>query len=146
MHCYLCYWYVCSSLKSVLGYKFLVLDAWHPDTVSLREQECEYPNLFFESKRCPRAKKLGKHWFRLFVHLMAFMFWFYTWPTLCKLESLCNPIVRRFSLMFYASLLARFRLIFLYYLLLILHLLRYFTDIRISCWHQSWKEEKRPTR
>ena len=48
-------------LKSVLRYKFLILDIHHPDTRWLREQGCENPWLFSETKRGPRAKKLGKH-------------------------------------------------------------------------------------
>jgi hypothetical protein len=45
-----------SYLKSVLGYKFLILGTYHPDT--LREQGCEEPWLFVEAKRGPRAKKV----------------------------------------------------------------------------------------
>jgi len=33
-----------------MRYKFLVLDAYHPDTQNLREQGCEDPWLFFEDK------------------------------------------------------------------------------------------------
>jgi len=46
---------------SVLLYKFVILDTYHQDTLYLREQGCEDPWLFFEVKRGPRAKKLGKH-------------------------------------------------------------------------------------
>ena len=53
-------------LKSVLRYKFLTLDIYHPDILYLREQGCEDPWLFFEAKRGPRAKKkFGKHWYRV---------------------------------------------------------------------------------
>jgi len=30
-------------VKSFLGYKFLILDTYHPDTLYLREQGCEDP-------------------------------------------------------------------------------------------------------
>ena len=50
-----------SYLKSVLRYKFLILDTCHPDILYLREQECEDPWLFFEAKRGPLAKTFGKH-------------------------------------------------------------------------------------
>ena len=33
---------VSTHLKSVLGYKFLILDAYRPDTLWLGEQECDY--------------------------------------------------------------------------------------------------------
>jgi hypothetical protein len=41
------------------------MDVWifctyHPDTLYLREQVCEYLWLFFEAKRGPRAKIWGK--------------------------------------------------------------------------------------
>ena len=50
-----------SYLKSVLKYKFLILDAY-PDTLYLRQQGCEDPLLFFEVKSGPRAKeKFWKH-------------------------------------------------------------------------------------
>ena len=54
-----------SYLKSVLRYKFLILDTYHPDSIHLCQQECE-------AKRGPRAKCLGSSglvavrlWFRL---------------------------------------------------------------------------------
>jgi hypothetical protein len=43
---------ICSYLKSLLRYKFSILDSLY-----LREQGCEDPWLFFEAKRAPRAKK-----------------------------------------------------------------------------------------
>ena len=42
-----------SCLKSLLKYKCLIFDAYHPDTVYLREQGCEDPWLFFEAKSGP---------------------------------------------------------------------------------------------
>jgi hypothetical protein len=45
-----------SYLKSVLKYKCLILNIYHPDTVYLRQQRCEYPWLFSEAKKDPRAK------------------------------------------------------------------------------------------
>jgi hypothetical protein len=48
-------------LKSVLRYKFLILDTCHPDTPYLREQGCEDPSLFFEAKRGPLAQKFREH-------------------------------------------------------------------------------------
>ena len=50
-----------SYLKSVLRYKFLILGTYHPYTLTLLEQGCEVPWLFFEAKRGPPAKKFGKH-------------------------------------------------------------------------------------
>jgi len=50
-----------SYLKSVLRYKFLIPDTYHPDTLYLREQWCENVWLFFETKRGPRAKNFRKH-------------------------------------------------------------------------------------
>jgi len=35
--------FILSHLKSVLRYKPLILDTYHPDTLYLREQECENP-------------------------------------------------------------------------------------------------------
>jgi hypothetical protein len=46
-----------SYLRSVLSYKFLVLDTCHPDTLHIRKQGCEHPWLLFEAKRGRRAKK-----------------------------------------------------------------------------------------
>jgi hypothetical protein len=45
--------------KSVLIYKFDILDTYHPDNLYLHEQACEDPWLFFEAKRDPPAKSLG---------------------------------------------------------------------------------------
>ena len=44
---------VCISiaLKSVTVHKFLILDPYHPNTLYLREQGCDDPWLFFETKR-----------------------------------------------------------------------------------------------
>ena len=50
-----------SYLKSVLIYKFLILDTYHLETVYLGEQVWEEPWLFFEVKMDPRAKAFGKH-------------------------------------------------------------------------------------
>jgi hypothetical protein len=48
-----------SYLKSIMRYKFLILDTYHPDTQYLRGQGCEDPWLFFEGERSPRAIRLG---------------------------------------------------------------------------------------
>jgi len=48
-----------------MRYKFLIFDTYLPDILYLREQGCEVPWLFFETKRDPRAKGFGKHWIRL---------------------------------------------------------------------------------
>ena len=40
-------------LKSVLRYKFVILDIYHPDTPCLREQECEDPSFFFQAASGP---------------------------------------------------------------------------------------------
>ena len=50
---------ICSYLKSIMRYKFLILDIYHPDTQYLRGQECKDPWIFFDCKRIPRAKRLG---------------------------------------------------------------------------------------
>ena len=51
---------VCSGgyLKSVLRYKFVILDTCHPDTLHLRQQGCEDPWLFFEAKRGSASKRV----------------------------------------------------------------------------------------
>jgi len=46
-------------LNSVLRYKCLVLNTYHPDTLYLRAQGCEVPWFFSEAERDPRAEKLG---------------------------------------------------------------------------------------
>jgi len=48
--------YIRNYLKSVLRYKFLIFDTYHPDTLHMREQGCEKSWLFFEAQRGPRAK------------------------------------------------------------------------------------------
>jgi hypothetical protein len=45
-----------SYLISVLRYKFLILDTYHPCTLCWREQGCDDPWLFLEAKRGPRAQ------------------------------------------------------------------------------------------
>ena len=62
-HCYLIRkLLVCirSCPKSVLIYKFLILDTYHPDALHLREQGCENLWPFFGAERGPRAKLFGK--------------------------------------------------------------------------------------
>jgi len=58
---------ICKSiyLNSVLSHKFLILDAYLPDTLYLSEHGCEVLCLFFETKR-GREKKFWKHCFNLF--------------------------------------------------------------------------------
>jgi len=56
-----------SYLKSVLMYKFLILDTCHLDTVYSGEPGCEDPWLFLEAKRSPRAKEFGKQCFKPFM-------------------------------------------------------------------------------
>jgi hypothetical protein len=53
--------HICIYQKSVVRYKFLILDTYHPDTLYLRDQGSEDKWLFFEAKRGPRATKFGKH-------------------------------------------------------------------------------------
>jgi hypothetical protein len=60
-----------SYLKSVLIFKFLILDTYHPDALYLREQGCEDLWLFFEAERGPRAKPLGKHCSRLYAMILG---------------------------------------------------------------------------
>jgi len=55
---------ITSYIKSVLSYKFLILDTYHPDTLYLCEEGCGDPWLFLESKRVPRAKMFGRHCFK----------------------------------------------------------------------------------
>jgi len=54
--------YICirGYVKSVLRYKFVILDTYHPDTLYLRQQGCEGPRLFFEATRVPRGKRVGE--------------------------------------------------------------------------------------
>ena len=51
-------------LKSILRYKFLILDTYLLDALYLCEQGCEDPRLFFETKKGLRKKPLWKHWRR----------------------------------------------------------------------------------
>jgi hypothetical protein len=39
----------------------LILDTYHPDAPYLHEQGYEDPSLFFETKREPPSKNVGKH-------------------------------------------------------------------------------------
>jgi hypothetical protein len=61
MQCIIMYATVIYSccLKSVLRYKFLILNTNHLDNLYLFEQGCEDPWLFFEAKRGPQAKNMG---------------------------------------------------------------------------------------
>jgi len=47
-----------SYLKSVVGYKFLILDTCHPDSLYLREQGCEDPWLLFWKPKGVREQKV----------------------------------------------------------------------------------------
>ena len=47
-----------SYLKSVLRYKFLILDTYHSEPLHLREQGCKDLWLFFEAEMGPRGKKV----------------------------------------------------------------------------------------
>jgi hypothetical protein len=60
---------ICSYIKSVLRYTFVILCTRHPDTIHLREQGCEDPWLFFEAKRDPRAIKFSKDCIRMLLHI-----------------------------------------------------------------------------
>ena len=50
--------YIGGFLKSVLRYKSLILNTYHPDILCLRQQGCEDPWLFLEAKR-GSASKIG---------------------------------------------------------------------------------------
>jgi len=52
---------LCMSIcqKSVLKYKFLSFDIYHPDALYLTELRCGDPLLFFKAKSGPWAKALG---------------------------------------------------------------------------------------
>jgi len=52
---------VVSYLKSVLRYKYLILDTYHLATLCLHEEGYEDAWLFFEAKRGPQAKKFGEY-------------------------------------------------------------------------------------
>jgi hypothetical protein len=52
--------YIRNCLKSILRYKFLILDAYHRDNLDLREQGCEDPWLFVGAKRGSRAKNVSE--------------------------------------------------------------------------------------
>jgi hypothetical protein len=48
-----------SYLKSVLSYKFLILDTCHPGILYLREQRCLDPWLFFEAKKGSASNRVS---------------------------------------------------------------------------------------
>jgi len=48
-----------SIIKSVLRYKFLILDTYHPDTLYLCEQGYEDLQLFFKDRRGTQAEMFG---------------------------------------------------------------------------------------
>jgi len=48
------------KVKPVLRNKVLISVTHHPDSLYIREQGCEYPWLFSEARRGPRAKTFGK--------------------------------------------------------------------------------------
>ena len=50
-----------SYLTSVLTRTVLISGTYHPDRLYLREQGCEDPYLFFETKKSRRADNFGKH-------------------------------------------------------------------------------------
>jgi hypothetical protein len=50
-----------SYLKSVMENTFLNIGYPQPTMLYLRQQKCEGPCLFFETKRGPRVKKFGKY-------------------------------------------------------------------------------------
>ena len=56
---------VASYLTSVLRYKFLISDSYHPNILYLRKQQCEDSRLFFEAKRGPQTKESEKPCFRV---------------------------------------------------------------------------------
>jgi hypothetical protein len=53
--------FIHSYLKSLLRYKFLILDTYHPDTLYLYEQGFKDACLFSEAKKGPGAKNFGQH-------------------------------------------------------------------------------------
>jgi len=57
--------FVSVDLKPVVKYKFVNLVTYHPHTVHLPEKRCEDPPLFFEVRRCLRAKKFWKHKYKV---------------------------------------------------------------------------------
>jgi hypothetical protein len=64
-------------LKSVLRYKFLILDACHLSSGHSYYvmKYVDDPWLFFEAKRGPRAENFGKRWPRKLCHLPIVAFW-----------------------------------------------------------------------
>jgi hypothetical protein len=56
-----------SYLKSILKFKYIFSDTYHPDAIYLREKGCEDPWSFLEVKSGPREKVFGKHCSRPWV-------------------------------------------------------------------------------
>ena len=48
-----------SYLKSVMRYKFLILNTYHSDSLYFREHGCGNPWLLFEAERSEQAKSWG---------------------------------------------------------------------------------------
>jgi hypothetical protein len=61
----------CSYLKPVLRYTCLILNAYYPDTLFLREQRCEDPWLFFEGKLVRKQKRLGNYLYSIHTYKTA---------------------------------------------------------------------------
>jgi hypothetical protein len=82
-----------SFLKTVLRHEFLILDTHNTDTVCFREQTCEDPSLFFETKKDPQAKSLGKTELvnNEFVGCERKL----SWPTMMYYTSTCLEKVRK---------------------------------------------------
>jgi hypothetical protein len=49
-------------LKSLLRYRCLTLDTYHPNILYLREKNLRIRGYFSKPKRAREQKKFGKHW------------------------------------------------------------------------------------
>jgi hypothetical protein len=67
MNCCVC---IRSCLKSVLRYKFLMLDTYNPDTLDLRERGFEDLWLLFGAQRGSRTKRFGNIGLKCFIYVI----------------------------------------------------------------------------
>ena len=56
-----------------MKYKFWIWDTYHPDTLYLCEQRCADPQLLFEDRGVPPAKKFGKHFIVFIIANMKYL-------------------------------------------------------------------------
>jgi hypothetical protein len=58
---------ICSYVKSVLRYNFVMSDIFDPDTLHLRQQGCKWSVVIFRSQKGPVSKKVWEA--LLYTHL-----------------------------------------------------------------------------